>query len=157
MLRSQWFFYESWALSYITCNQNCFFKQMPVTIFLSHLFFPTDNLSIIINQFFIVVYMCQKPSMNVQKSKPSNYYNWLLWILWKGSESNKYHFQFKKKKKWLRRCLWKASKRLDAIFTQELLSRCNLIPAPIKIKRARGNFTINEVQDCETVTTKLWK
>lgn len=55
---------------------------MPVTIFLSHLFFPTDNLSIIINQFFIVVYMCQKPSMNVQKSKPSNYYNWLLWILW---------------------------------------------------------------------------
>lgn len=28
-------------------------------------------------------------------------------------------------------------------------------PAPIKIKRVRGNFTINEVRDCETVTTKL--
>ena len=164
MLRSQWIFYESMSVElYITCNQNCFFKRMPVTIFLSHLFFPTDNLTIIVNQFFIVVYMCQKPSMNVQKSKPSNYYNWLLWILWcfiliyeKVARVTNITFNLKIKK-WLQRCLLKASKRLDAIFTQELLSRCNLIPAPIKIKGARGNFTINGVRDCETVTTKLWK
>lgn len=148
MLRSQWIFlrvHERWIMYHL--QSKLFFQNRCLSLFSYPIcFFPNDNL------FFIVVYMCQKPSINVQKSKPSNCYSYL----WKGSESNKYHFQFKNKT-WLQWCLLKASKRLDAISTQELLSRCNLIPASIKIKRARGNFAINGVRECETLTTKLWK